>query len=656
MKAVLRFFQKPEIQLYGVLLALVLLSYSVVLPQLGLYGDDPAFLYTYHRYGPEGFHDYLGGFRPFAPWIYRLITPLFQETIWAYHAFLLVLRWLMPVLFYQVLALTWPERKRIFTWAACLLAVYPGFMQQAMPLEFCLHFATFCLLMVSLIFMIRSIQQPRAFISYTIASLVTGLSMFGIEYFTGLELLRPVILGALIWRQNSSRRWQKLALHWLPYLLLYGGYLIWRGLVFQSVYYQPTLLNDLRSNPWEVLVLIWKVTRDIFTTGLHAWGIIFQIPRGGVTLLIYLALLAICIVFLGLFFFADSRRYPAESITADEGWGRKGLLLGLFAMLAGGIPVWAAGLQVTLSYSWDRTTLPFMAGACLGMAGLVAVFVKPRHIPAVLAVLIAFIVGFQFQQMNTYRREWDITRDYFWQLVWRAPQLEQDTLIITHQPPTQYLTDNSLTGLLNWIYDPENHAPNARYKLFDMAYRVNHLPSYEPNTPVTHLTFSGNTSQTVVIYATPGTCLRVLAPEDALLPHLPETLLGALPLSNTAQILPGESAQPPAFLGPEPVHGWCYAVSKAGLAAQQGDWAEVTRIYKQTRADGLSPLSPAELTVFIKGYAQTGDVDSALALSDQAIQIDTAIRPLVCQVWRNLRDEITTQTAIDEWMNGQKCP
>jgi len=286
------------------------------------------------------------------------------------------------------------------------------------------------------------------------------------------------------------------------------------------------------------------------------------------------------------------------------------------------------------------------------LAALIAELFKPRHIPAVVGVLIAFSVGFQFQQMNTYRRDWDVTREFFWQLVWRAPQLRPGTLILTYHPPTQYLTDNSLTALLNWVYDPNNHGPKVGYKLFDLAYRANYLPNLELGKAVEHLGFSGSTAQAVTLYASEGSCLRVLSPEDASIPYLPEELGEALPLTNLDQILPGNPVQPPVFLGPEPEHGWCYSVIQADLAAQQGDWEEVRRIYEAAAAQGMAPLVPAELTVFIKGYAQTGDLDQALALSDQAIQIDTAIRPLICQVWRNLR----AGADAEAWMDAQRCP
>jgi hypothetical protein len=268
------------------------------------------------------------------------------------------------------------------------------------------------------------------------------------------------------------------------------------------------------------------------------------------------------------------------------------------------------------------------------------------------------MVGYQFQKMNTYRREWQETRDYFWQLIWRAPNLQPDTLIITYQPQTQFLPDNSITAILNWIYDPDNHSAIVHYKLFDLAYRLPFLASLEPDTPVSHIGFSGSTSQALVISSTPGTCLRVLTPEDARLPHLSETLIPALHLTNTDQIITGEEVQPPAFLEPEPVHGWCYYYAKAALAEQQGNWEEVVSLEEQANNLGLTPLSPAELTVFIKGYAHVGQADRSLELSEKAVGMDPAFSPLICQVWENIPPSTyaSQSETIDSWLEEQKCP
>lgn len=129
---------------------------------------------------------------------------------------------------------------------------------------------------------------------------------------------------------------------------------------------------------------------------------------------------------------------------------------------------------------------------------------------------------------------------------------------------------------------------------------------------------------------------RVLSPEDARLPHLSETLIPALHLTNTDQIITGEEVQPPAFLGPEPEHGWCYYYAKAALDEQQGKWEEVVSLEEQANNLGLTPFSPAELTVIIKGYAHLGQADRSLALSEKAVEMDPAFSPFICQVWDNI--------------------
>src|SRR5512143_3303709 len=109
------------------LLGIVLLSYGLWIPWMGLFGNDLPYLWYYHLLGPWGPGEFASVDRPFSAMFYAASTFLFGERVWLYHVFLLALRWLSAVLLWWLLGLLWPERKQEASIAALLFAVYPGF-------------------------------------------------------------------------------------------------------------------------------------------------------------------------------------------------------------------------------------------------------------------------------------------------------------------------------------------------------------------------------------------------------------------------------------------------------------------------------------------------------------------------------------------------
>ena len=79
------------------LLALCLLSYGVLIPWLGYYWDDWAFVWISQKLGGEGLARYFATNRPVWGMLYRLTTPLIGAAPWKWHLFALAWRWLCAV-------------------------------------------------------------------------------------------------------------------------------------------------------------------------------------------------------------------------------------------------------------------------------------------------------------------------------------------------------------------------------------------------------------------------------------------------------------------------------------------------------------------------------------------------------------------------------
>jgi hypothetical protein len=254
-------------------------------------------------------------------------------------------------------------------------------------------------------------------------------------------------------------------------------------------------------------------------------------------------------------------------------------------------------------------------------------------------------IGKQFQTNISYVRDWDVQRGLFWQMSWRIPSLAPGTALIANDFPVTYFSDNSLSGLFNWIYSPPGKMDHILYFASVRVGRV--IPEIKPNIPFEQFypgtTFYGNTSRMVAINYSPPGCLRVLDPEiegnNKLLPPLMRDVSS---LSDISLIETDSSVSLPASLyGPEPAHGWCYYFEKADLARQMGDWSRVVELGDGAFALNDYPNDPIERFVFIEGYAHQGNWTRAKELAIQSYKVSpNFVGPLLCRLLSRMDRQI----------------
>lgn len=656
------------------LLIVGLVSFAPFIAQLGVYWDDWPSLWFLHFYGPASFPQAFAIDRPVQGWLFVLTTRLLGESMLAWNIFGILARWAAALAFYWTLIRVRPEWKTSATWAAILFLVYPGFLQQAIPITYSHQFVIYAAYLASLGLMLwaQSPLTPSPPLpagergwevgGLTLAALLTDLlSLLSLEYFFGLELLRPVLL----WlaadgpHPTAAHRLRAIGLRWLPYLLLDAGFLAWR-LTHDTPRGQVRIFADLAAAPLQTLLTLARtVSSDVYQAGLVAWGQVFAaLPLATAKpsiALPYLGVLLAAATLTALWFGWLRRAAACPTASIAKAW----IGLGLFALLAGGWPFWTTGLRIELAFPWDRFTLPMMVGASLLLGGALLLLqaglerLAHRRLPgwALLALIVGLAAGTQVRTALAYREDWLAQRRALWQLAWRAPGLQPGALLITDHLPFAYVTDNSLTAPLNWMYAPEPpladlQAHRMAYLMYDLNARLDEgLIRLEPGQPVVQdyrLTrFEGATSQAVVFYAQAGRCLKVIArPTDALLPNKPEALVPAYPLSQAGLIqADGPAAETLAGLvGPEPEHDWCYFFERAELAVQQQDWPQVVRLGQQAQVQQqkLSKDQAGELLPFILGYGFDGQTQAALALAQYMLRLQPKSAPALCAAWAEL--------------------
>jgi hypothetical protein len=637
-----------------ILLLLNILAYGLHLSWMGFYWDDWPWIWSSHVMGTDGMFTIDSIQRPLSGAVLYLGALLAGENPLGWQIYNFILRLLAGVSLAWALKVLWPRNQKQIIWVVLLFLVYPGFSQQFVSVNNSRHLLPFTTLFLSLGFMVEANRKQKRYLLFTgISVLFSIITMLTTEYYYGLELIRPVILWIVVREREKKPAVKLLTIFkaWLPYLIPLVGIFAWRYTISKSVNYSVTLFNDLSSSPKQsALELLSSAADDILSAGIGVWGKAMRPPSpmlfGSRARLYYWGLVGITAggSFLYLIFF---RPDPPE----EKRWGIEAILLGGFSLIVSAVPFWLTGLDIKIFFPFDRLTLPLMLGSSLFLVAVIDLLIQNRFIKiGLIALLIGFSVGVQYQNGITYRRDWRHQTDFIQQLAWRIPGLQQGTVFLANQLPTTYSTDNSLTAPVNWLFAPDFSGGEIPTFLFYIELRFGTPDrSFGEDTQFDYkyrfYELNSDPSQVLVIYNQPPACLRILDPayhQD--FPSLPPMVKSALPFSNLEQIqiTPGMTATlPPPF---EPIlePSWCYYFQKADLARQRGEWQTVAA-FADAAFDLGYPDSPVkhvnEYELFIEGYAHIDQWKKAEERTLEAIKFDPLLENMLCETWARIESD-----------------
>jgi hypothetical protein len=635
------------------LLMTSVLAYGMMIPWLGFYWDDMPMAWFADTLGPLGFKDVLAMDRPFLTGIYMITTSILPIKPIYWQIFALFSRWVCGLALFWALTKIWPKLDKQMLWVSILFTVFPGFKQQPISMIYGNGFILLTSFFLSLGLMIRAMELTSKKKVFAILGsvLLQIFTIFSTEYYAGLELLRILI----IWFKydldlRKFKVWfRTIFREYYPYAIGLVLFFIWRVFIFKFPTYKPVNLSEFSGSRYPaVITFLNRMLQDIYLTIWKSWTEIFQFPninliRGSSEIFYWIIVILLIPVF---YFLLRSNSGSTEKISLyNKQFSKIELQLIVFsiaAILLGAFPFWATNLPIQLQYPYDRFFLSLMLGSSLLAVFLINKFLSGENTKLiVLSLLIGFSIGSHINNANTYRREWTVLNDFFWQLSWRAPDIAENTMILSETFPLEYYSDNSLTAPLNWIYDTsDSHIP-LKYMMFFTDIRLGgSLSSLEPGIEVTKnyrsTDFIGNTNQVLGFFYTTDACLRILDPElsrDD--PLLPETINSIIKLSDPSLILKttdDNQARPDkTIFSTEPNHGWCYYFEKADLARQNKDWDTIVEIEKILSDNQMSTDIASEYLPFIEGMAATGNWEAAIAYIDKAHNRDKNIEKLLCR-------------------------
>lgn len=624
-------------------LALLLVNFGIYIPWLGLYGDDWPYLYLYHAVGASGYPAFVAADRPFSAWVYMLFTPIFGEWMAGYHLLLLGLRWLAAWLFWRILLKVWPRQRLLALIAAAILCIYPGFKQQPLPLEFILHFSVLCLFLLSIwLMLIAATTQKRAWL-WNLGGAISALSLFSVEYFIGLEILRPVFLWFILRERvpDPRQRLRKIARLWLPYLAVVGAFVYWRVFIYSFQFYQPYFFNALRNDaPKTLVILAWSIVESLWKAAFQAWPLPLSTQQGLPELLIRAAITLTGFSITAWLFYRAERNNKENLELTVLPW--PALLTGLLGMVAAGWPYWLTAIPIWLEFPWDRPLLSFLPGAAIFLAALIQLLFRPRVWKFAAALFLASALVTNFVNARNYIQRWQQMSSYLQQLSIRAPGLEPGAILLTHDIGLDYYGDSSLTPVINWMYAPELRGTTLLYRMFDLNVRMDSMwANLDLTQPVEHayrgLSFTGNPRDIVVVYLNPNGCLRVLGPDDIPSPATPDWLsdLSASTRLDLIQPNPAQPARLPHMFAGTSSDPWCTTFQQIELARQTGDDQLAASLAQQTIDQGLSARDRSEYLPLIEALARAQNWQSAQILLSRAAE-DASLEPSLQQLRQKL--------------------
>lgn len=630
-----------------------IITYGTNLSQLGYYHDDWYLLWSGEARGAASIIPLFATDRPFMGVVYSYAYRLLGDTIVNWHIYALLWRFIGGLAFFWILRLLWPGHKYVTTLLVVLFMVYPGFLSIPNANTKQNHLYGFGTALLSIALMLEATKtknQVWKIVSSLLSLVLTANYLFIYEYMIGFEGTRLALLGYSLYqggvKKISTLIGETLKRVW-PYFLVTAGFLYWRIFIFEGErnatdagQLAASYLSDFRNMS---LRLVLETVKDFLDTTIFAWFASPYLWIAGARyseLLTAIGLALVVVALLFLYTLISKRAWGIGQGDNDSVLIRDFIWLGAFIILCAIVPVIFSDRQVELFDAYKSYGLHPIPGVILFVAGIV-LMLQPNFRKWMVVTLIGLSVITQLLNANDWGRYWEYQRQMWWQLTWRAPDIEDDTLLMTYSSggynPEQ---DYEIWGPVNLIYRPEpSEAPSIQAEVLNSGTAFDILKFEVRNSMVRDIRLHRDFNNVLLMSVSPiSSCLHVL---DGTLPiySASEALLlkqvGAY--SKVDRIVPSGTAPTPssAVFGTEPEHNWCYYYQKASLARQMGEWDQVIKLYREAKRAGFETDDKSEMIPYLEALVNVGNYDDARTLYSKELKGNIAMRLPLCNQLAN---------------------
>jgi hypothetical protein len=644
-----------------ILLFVCFLAFGLLFASLGFYWDDWTIIFVKKSGGLPGLIDFYQYDRPVSVWIHALSGYLLGANPAVWHLYFVLFRWATALAMWAALKQVWPKQKVALAAAALIFAVYPTFLQQPIAVTYSALFIDFAIFFGSIWGMLRAVNDPKRYWAWTtLALFLCVVHLTSEEYFSGLELTRPIFL-FLVLRQITkpiSQDVKRVARHWIPYLIVLVGFVIWR-MFFLTVLEDPnqiTLFTSLARNPLSTLIATVQTGLRYFlhvvVTGWYPslQPDLINFSDRGLMFSIFVASVV------GLISFAVLANWKNKNKTdkkAVDNWPSQAIAVGALVVVCGMLPVLATERNLFAGLYADRLTIPAMFGAALIWVGMAHLTLEDAiHRSITIAVLIGLAAGLHVRTANTFRLDWEKQSRIYWQTIWRTGKLEPNTPIISTGALSGYVSEYSASAAINMVYGGPLENGQVDYWFFDLyddfPETLQDLPSGIPVSAFHRgLQFNGSSSDAIYThYSSNGQCVWFLNANDVDNVQVPEDMRNQIEQSDLTPVNPGiqdDYLPDPATFGSEPEHTWCYYFQKIDLAREREHPQEVLDLWAEAQDKDFGPNNQFELVPVINAYIELEQIEPAMDLSLELYRRQPDTQQMLCTIW-------------GEWQNSDATP
>lgn len=563
--------------------------------------------------------------RPMLGWLYTVTHAVLGDHPLAWQLFTYFWRFAGAAAFLWLVNLLWPRQWAATTVMGLVFIIYPGFLQQPIALTFSNHFIGYALGIASValtVYALLTDSRTGRIIGIALALILELIYIFIYEYMIGLEAVRLVLILYLIYFRRGVGQWKDLLVStvriWIPYVAVAGIFLIWRLFIFSSS--RPTtsvglLTSNYMSKPVYMLArLIVETLRDFVETVVFAWAVpLYQTwLNASYTDLLVSFVLGVIIILLTAGFYRWLKRQPqltghADGAVENDGSLQDAIWLGALATLFMIFPVVLSNREVQFRQLLDRYTLHTTIGVGMLTGGILFALFKRSVRRWILVGLILISSVTVYNTAVHYKTSWDYQKQLWWQMSWRAPQIEPETVLMVLLPQGhRMMEDEEIYVPANLIYYPtpgpltlvsEVIEPLTAMQVQrgEMGERVYRSIAFRRDFSKALIASIPNSSSCLHVHD--GDQVEVTLAEDPI-------LRSVAAYSRAERIMTGEpeGRVPEHIFGRELEHGWCYYYQKASLARQMGDWEEIARLAGEAGAQGLAPSNPVEWLPFYEAF------------------------------------------------------
>jgi hypothetical protein len=642
------------------IILLALMAGFTYLPRIGeltYYRDDWYFLYNALVNGPGVFIDIALHTRPMRGPLYMLYYSLFGLNPFPWHVTMYLTRLASGIGALWLFNLVWPNRRQVNFFMAAFFLLFPGFLWWVSGFEFQPYVLSVALQAFSIAFTLKAIASESVVrrLAWTVAAILSGWAYLAlVEYAIGMEVFRLLCVYLYVRRSQNAPEWKFIptakqtlrvsALH----LSIPVVFVLWYQFLFDNwrrAQDAGTQLGRLFDSPITILWRLIDLVRGFLNVSIFAWVVPFYQNFYSNRLRdILLGLVFATLVMFLVWMACKFMTFPSDSEAhISPSWQMELIWVGLLGTLSGILPVVLANRVVTFERI-SQYTLPASMTGVIFLSGLMYSISHKMIREILIAGILGLAVLSQHGLAAQAVTEEKTIADFWWQVVWRAPNIKPGTTLVTIYQNIAYGDGNDVVwGPANFIYAPEHQGKSpvtvpisgSRLETDSILDIINGRRDFQQtDLIIKNITITYNYKNLLILsQPTEAACVHAIDPRWSELSLYDQPFLYAgYQNSKIENIVPtGNVPVPPLYsFGSEPPHEWCYYYQKADLARQQNDWQTVAQVGDEVQKLGLHPNDQMEWMPFVQAYALLDDIQQVKALAKR-ISTEPYYQDQACQ-------------------------